>query len=77
MPGEESTARYTFAAPGILIPQRPPSFEAAREMGMPILDDLNGPMRPGAGNGAGDKRVDPHDFGPSRPAGSRLRHGTA
>src|SRR5271169_1040625 len=24
-------------------------IEAAREMGMPILDDLNGPMRPGAG----------------------------
>src|SRR5882757_1867397 len=35
-------------------PQHPhitaPAFiDAAREMGMPILDDVNGPMRPGAG----------------------------
>ncbi len=30
-------------------PTAPAFIEAAREMGMPILDDLNGPMRPGAG----------------------------
>jgi choline dehydrogenase len=30
-------------------PVAPAFIEAAREMGMPILDDLNGPMRPGAG----------------------------
>src|SRR5580700_1028151 len=30
-------------------PIAPAFIEAAREMGMPILDDLNGPMRPGAG----------------------------
>src|SRR6267154_1986263 len=30
-------------------PMAPAFIEAAREMGMPILDDLNGPMRPGAG----------------------------
>jgi len=39
-------------------PTAPAFIAAAREMGMPILDDLNGPMRPGAGyinmNIAGD-----------------------
>ncbi|HEX4683398.1 MAG TPA: GMC family oxidoreductase N-terminal domain-containing protein, partial [Gemmatimonadaceae bacterium] len=30
-------------------PTAPAFIEAAREMGMPILDDMNGPMRPGAG----------------------------
>ena len=30
-------------------PTAPAFVAAAREMGMPILDDLNGPMRPGAG----------------------------
>src|SRR5437870_6258149 len=30
-------------------PTAPAFSEAAREMGMPILDDVNGPMRPGAG----------------------------
>ena len=30
-------------------PTAPAFIEAAREMGMPILDDLNGPMDPGAG----------------------------
>src|SRR6202047_4977889 len=30
-------------------PIAPAFIEAAREMGMPILDDLNGPMHPGAG----------------------------
>src|SRR3989441_6046930 len=30
-------------------PTAPAFIEAAREMGMPILDDVNGPMRPGAG----------------------------
>ena len=30
-------------------PLAPAFIEAAREMGMPVLDDLNGPMRPGAG----------------------------
>jgi choline dehydrogenase len=30
-------------------PLAPAFFDAAREMGMPILDDVNGPMRPGAG----------------------------
>jgi len=39
-------------------PTAPAFIEAAREMGMPILDDMNGPMRPGAGfinmNIAGD-----------------------
>jgi choline dehydrogenase len=30
-------------------PIAPAFIEAARQMGMPILDDLNGPMRPGAG----------------------------
>jgi choline dehydrogenase len=30
-------------------PTAPAFIEAAREMGMPILDDLNGPVRPGAG----------------------------
>src|ERR1700682_3261438 len=30
-------------------PTAPALIEAAREMGMPILDDVNGPMRPGAG----------------------------
>jgi choline dehydrogenase len=30
-------------------PTAPAFIEAAREMGLPILDDLNGPMRPGAG----------------------------
>jgi len=29
--------------------RRPPSLKPLREMGMPILDDVNGPMRPGAG----------------------------
>jgi choline dehydrogenase len=30
-------------------PTAPAFLDAAREMGMPILDDVNGPMRPGAG----------------------------
>jgi choline dehydrogenase len=30
-------------------PTAPAFIDAAREMGMPILDDINGPMRPGAG----------------------------
>jgi choline dehydrogenase-like flavoprotein len=30
-------------------PTAPAFIEAAREMGLPILDDVNGPMRPGAG----------------------------
>src|SRR5580698_4707827 len=30
-------------------PTAPAFIAAAREMGMPILDDVNGPMRPGAG----------------------------
>src|SRR5437870_5468367 len=30
-------------------PTAPAFIEAAREMGMPILDDVNGPVRPGAG----------------------------
>jgi choline dehydrogenase len=30
-------------------PTAPAFVEAAREMGIPILDDMNGPMRPGAG----------------------------
>jgi choline dehydrogenase len=30
-------------------PTAPAFIEAAREMGLPILDDLNGPMRTGAG----------------------------
>ena len=30
-------------------PVAPAFLEAARQMGMPILDDVNGPMRPGAG----------------------------
>src|SRR5246500_4917299 len=30
-------------------PTAPVFIDAAREMGMPILDDVNGPMRPGAG----------------------------
>ena len=30
-------------------PTAPAFIDAAREMGMPILDDVNGPMRPGAG----------------------------
>jgi choline dehydrogenase len=30
-------------------PTAPAFINAAREMGMPILDDVNGPMRPGAG----------------------------
>ncbi len=35
--------------PGDPHPTAPAFIEAAREMGMPILDDLNGPVRPGAG----------------------------
>jgi choline dehydrogenase len=39
-------------------PTAPAFIDAARQMGMPILDDVNGPMRPGAGyinmNIAGD-----------------------
>src|SRR6204780_4018877 len=35
--------------PKDLHPTAPAFIEAAREMGMPILDDVNGPMRPGAG----------------------------
>jgi choline dehydrogenase len=35
--------------PGNPHPTAPAFLEAAREMGMPILDDLNGPMRAGAG----------------------------
>src|SRR5690349_22201754 len=30
-------------------PTAPAFLDAARQMGMPILDDVNGPMRPGAG----------------------------
>src|ERR1700681_2686097 len=30
-------------------PTAPTFLDAARQMGMPILDDVNGPMRPGAG----------------------------
>ena len=30
-------------------PTAPAFIEAARQMGMPVLDDVNGPMRPGAG----------------------------
>ena len=30
-------------------PTAPPFIEAARQVGMPILDDVSGPMRPGAG----------------------------
>src|SRR5260370_5640572 len=30
-------------------PTAPAFIDAAREMGMPILDDVNGPLRPGAG----------------------------
>jgi choline dehydrogenase len=30
-------------------PLAPAFIEAARQMGMPVLDDVNGPMRPGAG----------------------------
>jgi len=30
-------------------PTAPPFIDAARQMDMPILDDVNGPMRPGAG----------------------------
>src|ERR1700745_4224714 len=30
-------------------PTAPAFIDAAREMGMPVLDDVNGPMRPGAG----------------------------
>jgi choline dehydrogenase len=35
--------------PGDPHPTAPAFIDAAREMGMPILDDMNGPMRPGAG----------------------------
>src|SRR6185369_8105482 len=35
--------------PGDPHPTAPAFLEAARQMGMPILDDVNGPMRPGAG----------------------------
>jgi choline dehydrogenase len=35
--------------PGDPHPTAPAFIEAAREMGMPILDDVNGPMVPGAG----------------------------
>src|SRR6266581_3061922 len=35
--------------PKDLHPTAPAFIEAAREMGMPILDDVNGPMLPGAG----------------------------
>jgi len=40
---------YTSAGQEILIPQRQPSLKPRDRMGMPILDDVNGPMRPGAG----------------------------
>src|SRR5580700_4297430 len=30
-------------------PTSPALIEAARQMGMPVIDDMNGPMRPGAG----------------------------
>src|SRR6266481_3017021 len=49
MNGGVPVARYTSAAPGDPHPIAPAFIEAAREMGMPILDDVNGPMRPGAG----------------------------
>ncbi len=35
--------------PGNPHPTAPAFLDAAREMGMPMLDDMNGPMRPGAG----------------------------
>ena len=35
--------------PGDPHPTAPAFIEAARQMGMPILDDVNGPLRPGAG----------------------------
>jgi choline dehydrogenase len=35
--------------PGDPHPTAPAFIDAAREMGMPLLDDMNGPMRPGAG----------------------------
>ena len=48
-PGAELVARYTSAAPRDPHPTAPAFLEAARQMGMAILDDVNGPMRPGAG----------------------------
>src|SRR5260221_4881202 len=36
-------------SPGDPHPTAPAFLDAARQMGMPILDDVNGPMRPGAG----------------------------
>ena len=49
MPGAAPAARCTSAAQKILIPQRQPSSTQPAQMGMPILDDVNGPMLPGAG----------------------------
>jgi choline dehydrogenase len=48
MNGAVLVARYTFAGQKILTQPRPLS-STQREMGMPILADVNGPMRPGAG----------------------------
>src|SRR5258705_1155206 len=52
--GSANTWRGTGGPVHVSRPRHPhptaPAFvEAAREMGMPILEDLNGPMRPGAG----------------------------
>jgi choline dehydrogenase len=35
--------------PGDPHPTAPAFLEAARQMGFPIVDDVNGPLRPGAG----------------------------
>ena len=48
-PGAERAVPYTSAAPRDPHPTAPAFIEAARQMGMPILDDVNGPMIPGAG----------------------------
>ena len=47
--GAASAARSTFAGPGTPHPSAPAFLEAARQMGFDILDDVNGPLRPGAG----------------------------
>jgi choline dehydrogenase len=49
MNGGESVAPYTYSAQRILTQPRQPSLKPHGQMGMPILDDVNGPMRPGAG----------------------------
>src|SRR5690242_10466054 len=40
---------YPYPSPKTSSPTAPAFIDAAREMGMPILDDVNGPMVPGAG----------------------------